>query len=260
MMEYKNIIFDKKEGVATIILNRPEQRNALDGILMKELIEVIDEIAVDKETKVVILTGGKEFFCAGADIKMFDKLSTPMEVYDFYKIKNPAHEMEKLDKPVIAAISGLALGGGCELALACDLRIASDTAIFGQPEINLGLIPGSGGTQRLPRIVGETKAKEMLFTGDIINAEEAYRIGLVNKVVPVESLMDEARKMATKLAKKPPLALRVTKAVINEGRNVDLGSALKYEAQCFCLLFSTEDRKEGLEAFLKKRAPKFIGK
>ena len=191
---------------------------------------------------------------------MFDKFSSPIEMYEFYKTRNPAHELEKLDKPVIAAIGGLALGGGCELALACDLRIASETALFGQPEINIGLIPGSGGTQRLPRIIGVAKAKEILFTGDVINANEAYRIGLVNKVVPTESLMDETKKIASKLAEKPPLALRITKAVINAGRDVDLASSLKYEAQGFCILFSTEDSKEGLKAFLEKRKPIFKGK
>jgi enoyl-CoA hydratase len=165
-----------------------------------------------------------------------------------------------LDKPVIAAVSGLALGGGCELALACDLRIAAENATFGQPEIKIGVIPGAGGTQRLPRLVGLGRAKELLFTGDTIDAQEAYRIGLVNKVVPVEALMSETRKLALKVTKQPPLALKTTKAVVNEGINMNIQSALALEARGFEILFSTEDQKEGMKAFLEKRKPIFKGK
>jgi enoyl-CoA hydratase len=168
--------------------------------------------------------------------------------------------LEDLEKPVIAAVSGLALGGGCELTLACDLRIAAENAVFGQPEIKIGVIFGGGGTQRLPRIVGVTKAKELLYTGDFINAEEAYRVGLVNRIVPVASLMDEARKMVLKIASQPRIAVKYAKMAVNEGMGMDIKSAMAYEARCFEILFSTQDQKEGMRAFIKKRKPVFTDK
>ena len=170
------------------------------------------------------------------------------------------HRIESLDKPVIAAIGGLALGGGCELSMCCDIRIAAGNATFGQPEIKIGVIPGGGGTQRLPRIIGITKAKELLYTGDMIDANEAYRLGLVNKVVPVDSLMDEARILALKIARQPGVALRATKLAVNGGIDMDIKSAIAYEARCFEILFSTEDQKEGTTAFIEKRKPVFTDK
>ena len=257
-MAYETLVYRKKGVTAEITLNRPQQKNALNEVMTGELSGLLQDIAVDDGVRVVIITGGKDFFAAGADIKLISTINSPIKAYEFSR-SNPMYEIERLEKPVIAAISGLALGGGLELALASDLRIATETAVFGQPEINLGIIPGAGGTQRLPRIVGLTKAKEMLFTGEMIDAQEAYRIGLVNKVVPVEALEDEARKLANKIAAKPAMAVRVTKMAVNAGMNIDLESALRFESQSFGLLFSTHDQKEGVQAFIEKRKPVFKG-
>ena len=260
-MEYKTILYEKKEGIGTITLNRPKSMNALNSTVLKELGQVLSEIEEDNDVKVVIITGSEKFFAAGADITEIDKISTPIDAHSFLKDAQIAiNRFEDLGKPVIAAISGLALGGGCELTMACDLRIAAENAMFGQPEIKIGVIPGGGGTQRLPRLVGVTKAKELLYTGDFIDANEAHRIGLVNKVVPVASLMDEARKMASKIARQPAVTLQMTKIAVNGGMNVDLKSAMAYEARCFEILFSTEDQKEGVKAFIEKRKPVFKNK
>jgi len=187
---------------------------------------------------------------AGADITEVANIKTPDDAYNLRKL-------EDFDKPIIAAVSGVALGGGCELALACDLRIAAENAVFGLPEIKLGVLPGAGGTQRLPRLVGAANAKELLYTGDFINATEAYRIGLVNKIVPVETLRDESKAMAKKIANRPGIALKMIKIAVNGGLSMDLKSAMAYEARCFEILFSTEDRKEGMTAFIEKRKPSF---
>jgi len=260
-MVLNTITYEKSEGIGIITLNRPKSMNAINGEFISELDKLFDEIIRDDEISAVIITGSKKFFCAGADIKEISEIRTPMEAHLFVsRVQRLFNKIEKLEKPVIAAVSGLALGGGCELALVCDIRIAAENAIFGQPEIKIGVIPGAGGTQRLPRMVGLGRAKEFLFTGDTIDAHEAYRIGLVNKVIPVESLMAEAKKMALKLANQPPLALRMIKAVINEGINTDIQSALALEARYFEILFSTEDQKEGMEAFIKKRKPIFKGR
>lgn len=260
-MEYKTILYEKKEGIGTITLNRPKSMNALNSAVFKELGHVLAEIEGDNEVKVVIITGSEKFFAAGADITEVGEISTPVDAYRFLKEAQTAiNRFEDLEKPIIAAISGLALGGGCELTMACDLRIAAENAMFGQPEIKIGVIPGGGGTQRLPRLVGVTKAKELLYTGDFIDANEAHRIGLVNKVVPVASLMDEARKMALKIARQPGVTLKMTKIAVNGGLNMDLKSAMAYEARCFEILFSTEDQKEGMKAFVEKRKPVFKNK
>lgn len=260
-MVYKTIIYEKSEGIGTITLNRPKSMNALNSELFRELNHVLDEIERDDDVKVVIFTGGEKFFAAGADITEVGKISTPVEAHAFAKeAQNIFNRIEDLEKPVIAAVSGFALGGGCELALACDLRIAAENASFGQPEIKIGVMPGGGGTQRLPRVIGLTKAKELLYTGDPIDAHEAYRIGLVNKVVPTESLMDEARKMALKIARQPGIPLKITKLAVNRGINMDIKSAMAYEACCFEMLFSTEDQKEGMQAFIEKRKPVFKNK
>jgi enoyl-CoA hydratase len=258
-MDYSTLVFSKDKGVGTITLNRPKQKNAINGQMIDELSVLIKAISVDDEVKVVVLTGGTDYFAAGADINLVQSVDSPMRAYDFSRT-SPISDLDKLEKPSIAAISVFCLGGGLELALACDLRIASETSLLGQPEINLGIIPGSGGTQRLTRIVGIAKAKELLYTGDIINAAEAFRINLVNKVVPVDSLMDEVSKMAKKIAGKPAMAMKVTKVVVNAGINMDLESALRMESQSFALLFSTEDKTEGVAAFLEKRKPNFKGK
>ncbi len=258
-MSYETLIYEKRAGVGTITLNRPEQKNAINDVMMQELSLLIGQVALDDEVKVVVVTGGMDFFAAGADIKLVRTIQSSFKAYDFSR-RSPIGDLEMLEKPAIAAISGFALGGGMELALACDLRIASETAVFGQPEINLGIMPGSGGTQRLPRLIGLTKAKELLFTGDTIDAQEAYRIGLVNKVVPAERLMDETIKMASRIASKPAMAIKATKIAVNGGVNMDLDSALRFESQAFGLLFSTEDQKEGVAAFVEKRQPNFKGK
>src|SRR3990172_14894 len=210
MMGYTTLIYGKDKGVGTITLNRPEQKNAINDVMIMELAALIKAIAVDDEVRAVVITGGTDYFAAGADVNLLSTIPSPMKAYDFSRT-SPISDLDKLEKPVIAAISGFCLGGGLELALACDLRIASETSVLGQPEINLGIIPGSGGTQRLLRLVGITKAKELLFTGDMIKAEEACRIGLVNKVVPVDALMAEGAKIAAKIAAKPAMALKVTK-------------------------------------------------
>jgi enoyl-CoA hydratase len=257
-MDYQTILYEKSEAIATITLNRPQSMNALNSRVFAELVHVLSEIEGDDEVKVAILAGSEKFFAAGADITEIGKIATPVEAHRFLKDAQAAfNNIEDMAKPVIAAISGLALGGGCELVLACDLRIAAENAMFGQPEIKIGVIPGGGGTQRLPRIIGVTKAKELLYTGDFIDAQEAHRIGLVNKVVSVASLMEEAKKMALKIARQPGIALKMTKLAVNGGLNMDIKSAMAYEARCFEILFSTEDQKEGMRAFVEKRKPNF---
>jgi len=260
-MGFNTMIFEKEDHIAIITLNRPRSMNAINSEFVDELDRILDEIATDDEIGAVIITGSEKVFAAGADIKEVVGIGTPVEAHSFVsRIQSVFNKIEKLEKPVIAAVSGIAFGGGCELALVCDIRIAAENALFAQPEIKIGIIPGAGGTQRLTRLIGVGRAKEMLYTGDPIGAEEAYRIGLVNKVVPVQSLLDEAKKMAVKFLKQPGFALRVTKMVVNEGVNMDLQSALAYEARCFELLFSTEDQKEGMKAFVEKRKPVFKNK
>jgi enoyl-CoA hydratase len=259
MMSYETLIYGKDKGIGTITLNRPKQKNAINDVMIAELSALIKEISLDDDVKVVVITGGTDYFAAGADINLINTLPSAMKAYDFSRT-SPMSDLDKMEKPVIAAISGFCLGGGLELALACDLRIASETSLLGQPEVNLGIIPGSGGTQRLLRQVGLAKAKELLFTGDMIKADEALRIGLVNKVVPVDALMAEVTKMAGKIAAKPAMAVKVTKMLLNYGSNVDLESGIKLESQSFAMLFTTEDKKEGVGAFLEKRPPVFKGR
>jgi enoyl-CoA hydratase len=256
-MDYETILFEKDQNIATITLNRPKAYNAINLKMFDELKQVFSQIEKDEDVRVIILTGSRKFFAAGADISEISKIASPANAHQFLKQADIFQIMEDFERPVIAAISGLALGGGCELCLACDLRIAAENAVFGQPEIRIGVIPGGGGTQRLPRLIGVTKAKELLFTGETIDAAEAYRLGLVNKVVPLSDLMAETRALALKIAALPGVALKMTKFAVNGGMSMDLRSALAYEARCFELLFSTEDQKEGTEAFLEKRKPLF---
>jgi enoyl-CoA hydratase len=263
---YETLLFDKDGHVATITLNRPERRNALNVALLRELSQVIDEVAADDEVRVVIITGGREAFSAGADIK--DAVAgrgviggpRPDRTIPMARGRDVFSKIESLDKITIAAISGYALGGGCELALACDLRIASETAQLGQPEIKLGVIPLGGGTQRLPRLIGPARAKELMFLGDFIDAQEAHRIGLVNRVVPVDSLMDEARKLAAALVEKPPLALRAIKSAVNVALETSLNAGLEYESRVGAIAANSEDRREGMRAFVEKRKPVFKGR
>jgi len=259
-MGFNSILFQKEENIAIITMNQSRNMNALSNELIEELILVIDEVESDDEIGALIITGQKKYFAVGADIREVVKLESPIHAHNFINsIKLVFTRIENLEKPVIAAISGLTLGGGCELTMVCDIRIASENAKFGLPEINIGVLPGGGGTQRLPRIIGVGRAKELLFTGDTIDAQEAYRIGLVNKIVPDDSLMDKAKELAIKLSKKPTYGLRMIKTAVNNGMNMELGMALSYESRCFEFLFSTEDQKEGLKAFVEKRKPVFRG-
>ena len=254
-MAYQNIIVEKEEDIAVITFNRPDAMNALNNQTRAEFREAVAAVAADDEIKVLILTGSGKAFVAGSDIKEFNQ-TTP---YVAHNINRLGEMVEKLEKPVIAAVNGFCLGGGNEIAMGCDIIIASDKAKFGQTEVNIGIIPGGGGTQRLPRLIGACRAKELIFTGDIIGAEEAYRLGLVNRVVPADQLMPAARELAKKIATKSAAALKLAKTAINRGMQTNLESGLKYEYELYSLALSLEDKVEGVNAFLEKRAPKFVG-
>lgn len=261
MSEFTNLLVKNMNGVAIVTINRPNVLNALDNTTIKELDRLCDQLAHDDAIKVIIITGsGEKAFAAGADIAQMQSL-TAMEGRTYSKDGQAAfNKLENLPQPVIAAINGFALGGGCELAMACDIRIASGKAKFGQPEVSLGITAGFGGTQRLARLVGKGRAIELLYTGEIIDAEEAYRIGLVNKVVAPEELMDSAMSMAKKIMSRSSVAVQLSKAAVNEGLDTDLQTGVAYEAEVFALCFSTHDQKEGMAAFQEKRKPIFIGK
>ena len=263
-MPYETILCEREEKTCIITLNRPESLNALSFKMKEELLRLFDELEEDEGVGVVILTGGEKAFCAGADIKERVRTGGSIGQYDYYFSQRKSHgfycRIEDFKKPVIAAVSGVAVGGGCELSLVCDFRIVADSARFGLPEVKLGMIPAAGGTQRLPRLIGVTKAKEMLYTGDFIDAEEAFRVGLVNKVVPVGELMREAKEMAQKLLKNPPLPMWFAKRAVNTGAHLDLAAALDYETHCAAMLSVSEDRKEGFAAFTEKRPPVFKGR
>ncbi|MCK4435934.1 enoyl-CoA hydratase/isomerase family protein [Candidatus Bathyarchaeota archaeon] len=260
-MQYQYIIYDKSEGIAQITLNRPEALNAWSKELAKEFLTALEDAGNDSEVKVVVITGaGEKAFSAGADIKAMVGMDA-IKARDLskmgYKICNA---IENTEKPVIAAINGYALGGGMEVSMACDFRIASEKARMGQTEINIGLIPGWGGTQRLTRLVGKAKAKELVFTGKIIDAKTAYQWGLVNKVVPPEELKAAVREFALELAGKAPVALRLAKTLIDKGTDIDLETALALEKEGFGVVGSSEDLQEGVSAFTEKRKPLWKGK
>lgn len=259
-MAYETIIVEIVAGIATITLNRPEVLNALNDQVFNELAEVSSKLATDPSVRVVIITGGEKVFAAGADIGQMAN-ATAVDVTTGDKPSHRAFQLiESMPKPVIAAIAGYALGGGCELTLVADIRIAAENALFGLPEIKLGILPGAGGTQRLPRLIGQGRAKELIFGGDFIKADEALRIGLVNKVVPTDQLAEEAQKMAKRFVARGAVALSLAKSAVNEGLRMDLEAGLQYEHKCFSLLFATEDQKEGMRAFLEKRPAKFQGR
>jgi enoyl-CoA hydratase len=257
-MAFETLLYEKGDGIAVLTLNRPKSLNCVNTRMQAEMEEAWDDIEQDKGIRVVIITGGEECFSAGADIKeQFPPgVIRPSSRDQFKKI-------EDFDKPSIAAISGYCLGGGLELALCCDLRIASETAQFGLVELKVGVVPGAGGMQRLPRVVGITKAKQMLYLAERIDAREAYRIGLVNNVVPVGSLMDEAMKMADVMLNMPPHGLKIAKRCVNEGMQIDLQSALKLDVAIAAQEISTplarENMEEGRRAFAEKRKPVFKG-
>lgn len=259
-MAYNNIVLEKDGNLAIVKFNRPKALNALNSETLRELDDVIDVIANDNDVYVVILTGEGKAFVAGADIGEMSTLS-PLEGRNFGVLGNKVfRKLESLEKPVIAAVNGFALGGGCELAMACDMRFASAKAKFGQPESGLGITPGFGGTQRLSRLVGEGRAKELIYTAGMIKADEAYRIGLVNKVFEPEQLMDEVKAIAQQIAGNAPIAVRMCKAAINKGKQMDIDNALAFESDAFALCFSTDDQKEGMAAFLEKRDKNFKNK
>ena len=249
-MEYNNLILAQNGAVAVLTINRPKALNALNALnadTLTELSTVLDELGRDSSVKVVILTGsGEKAFVAGADIAQMKELNA-LEGRRFAQLGQATfRKLELLSQPVIAAINGFALGGGCELAMACDIRLASETAKFGQPEVTLGLTAGFGGTQRLPRLVGRGLASELLFTGDLIDAQEAYRIGLVNHVYPVDSLMEEALKLANRIAGRAPAAVQLSKSAFQREINMDLDSAQAYQ-DVFALTFTTNDQKDAVE-------------
>ncbi|MDP8225399.1 MAG: enoyl-CoA hydratase-related protein [Candidatus Lernaella stagnicola] len=260
-MAYKNILLEIEAGVAVVIINRPHALNALNSATIKELQSAFDKIIKDKAVRAVVLTGaGEKAFVAGADISEMAKYN-PLKANLFAALgQQLTLTIENCPKPVIAAVNGFALGGGTELAMACDFIYASANAKFGQPEIMLGIIPGFGGTQRLPRLVGKARAKELVLTGDRIDAEEARRIGLINKIFPAEMLLDEAKKTARRIAAFSRPAVQAAIDAINKGVDVDLPNALFLERQAFAILCSTKDQKEGMKAFLEKRKPDFKDK
>jgi enoyl-CoA hydratase len=257
-MNFDNVTVDKDGAVAIVTLNRPQALNALSYALVKDLALAMQELDREAEVRAIVLTGGDKVFAAGADIKeMADRGPFDERIHERLGYRD---QINKISKPVIAAVSGFALGGGCELAMSCDIIIASESARFGQPEVNLGIIPGSGGTQRLTHLVGKHRAMEMVLTGDIINAADAERFGLVNRIVPGELLLEEAKNIAKKIAAKPALAIKHAKEAVLKAANTALDEGLEFERKSFYLLFASEDRAEGMKAFLEKRKARFTGK
>lgn len=261
-MAYQEIIYEKENGLVIITFNRPEVRNALNYRAIDEALEATNESEADGSVRVLILTGaGDKAFVAGADIEELRQRDTMTELGERSARRRVlANRLETMSKPTIAAINGFAVGTGLELAMACNLRIAVENARFGQPEINLGIMPGNGGTQRLPRLVGEGRAMEMILTGELIDAQEAYRIGLVNRVVPQHELMPYVKELASKLAAKPPLAVKLAKNAIHTGLDMSLNNGIEYENKLFAILCGSQDKQEGVAAFLEKRPPRFQNK
>jgi enoyl-CoA hydratase len=257
-LTYQNITTAVEDQIGIVTLNRPKVLNALNHELMDELVKALDAFDRDDNIRVIVLTGGERAFAAGADIKeMSDETTVSIMDKDRFSTWD---RIKNVKKPIIAAVSGYALGGGCELVMNCDIIIASETAQFGQPEINLGVIPGAGGTQRLTRIVGKYKAMELILTGRPFTAFEAHQLGLVNKVAPVELFLDEAKAMAREIAKKSPIAVKLAKESIMKTFETTLNEGLQFERKNFYMLFSSEDQKEGMKAFMEKRQASFKGR
>ncbi|MBI3894261.1 MAG: enoyl-CoA hydratase/isomerase family protein [Candidatus Wallbacteria bacterium] len=259
-MDYKNILLHVEAPVGTITVNRPDKLNALNAAVMAELSCALDEMDSNDAVRVVVLTGaGEKAFVAGADIGELAKMQPFSGRKDSSYGQEILFKIEQLGKPVVAAINGYALGGGCELALACDVRFASEKAKIGLPEVTLGIIPGYGGTQRLSRIVGKGRAMELVLSGDPVDAAEAYRIGLVNKVTPAADLMKTVREWAERLATRGPMALRLAKAAVQKSLEIDLRDGCELESSYFGMLAGTADMREGMTAFLEKRKPAYKG-
>ncbi|MDI6732887.1 MAG: enoyl-CoA hydratase-related protein [Planctomycetota bacterium] len=260
-MPYKNILYEEKERIAIVTINRPNKLNALNDETINELFDIFGKIKTDDNIWTVIITGsGDRAFVAGADVDELSQLTSNSAEEKMLKGQDLFNRIENLGKPVIAAINGFALGGGCELAMACTLRIASEGTKLGQPETSLGIMPGYGGTQRLPRLIGKGKAMELLLTGEAITAQEAHRIGLVNAIYPKDRLLSSAYELARKIISKSPLSTRAIIEVVNNGLETPFSEALKLEAKLFRILITSDDAQEGLKAFLEKRPPQFKGK
>ncbi|MEW6684609.1 MAG: enoyl-CoA hydratase-related protein [Candidatus Edwardsbacteria bacterium] len=254
-MAFQNFLIEREEGIAVVKFNRPQVLNAINPETILELEEAMHQLNNDANIKVVILTGEGKSFVSGSDISKLAEMDS-LKAREYSQIgQRVLSFIENMEKPVIAAVNGYALGSGCEIAMACDIRIASEKAKLGQPEVKLGLIPGHAGTQRLARLVGIGRAKELIFTGEMIEAQEAFRIGLVNRVVAPESLMEEAKNMAKKIIEVGPTAVHIAKTVVNRGIDANLTTANSYEMEAFSILFSTDEAKEGMKAFLEKRKP-----
>jgi enoyl-CoA hydratase len=259
-MAEETVLTDVQGRVATITINRPEKRNALNAATRAGLIASLAQLQADAAVRAVIVTGaGDKAFIAGADIGEFEG-RTPVDQYRAMQGPSVYSAFDAFPKPVIAAINGFCLGGGCELAMACDIRIAADSAKLGQPEVNLGIIPGGGGTQRLPRLVGMGAAFKLLYTGELIGAAEAHRIGLVDEVVPAGQLMERAKALAGAIAEKSPVTLQLIKEAVRGSQRMTLDEGLRYETTLFGLAFASEDKAEGVAAFLAKRPPNFTGR
>jgi enoyl-CoA hydratase len=260
-MAYENILYEKKDNVAWITFNRPQVLNSQNLALLTEVTEALSVAKDDDEIRVIVITGaGEKAFSAGADINMFINWSSADALLWSKENKRPYEFIREIPKPVIAMVNGMALGGGCEIAMACDIIIASENASFGQPEVNVGVIPGAGGTQILPRLVGEKKAKELIFTCDRISAKEALERGLVNRVVPLDKLREAVDEVIAKIVSKSPVITKMAKLAINRSLEVPLSIGMQSEAELFGACFGTQDQKEGAKAFLEKRAPKYTGK
>ena len=258
-MANENILVSIEGAVGLIQLNRPKVLNALNGALMTELGDAVEEMDQNAAVRCIVIHGGERAFSAGADIDQM-KTATPLVMIENSWINRNFDRLRKVTKPIVAAVSGYCLGGGCELAMACDIILASESAQFGQPEISIGIIPGAGGTQRLPRAIGKSRAMELVLTGKFINAREAEARGLVSRVVPVELYLEEAKSLAREIASKPPVAVRFAKEAINKVYELPLTEGLDYESRLFHILFSTDDQKEGMAAFVEKRKPEWKGK